>query len=528
MRKLFLTYRRNGYLIAIGCIVATTVIFLPGREYFAKGQWALLYLLIIGLVASMSGVRAAVLAAVLAFLAWDFFFLPPYSTFWIVDPKDWLALLVFLIVGVTMGIQTGRMREREAQAIARERETSLLNDLSASLVSITETRAMAEMLLQEITRFSGANEVTLWLPDAAGQLAVLRRVATAEYLSDPQATVFARWAFRNIKAIGLPGMPQPWGARIKRWPISVPHETIVADTEHHDLYFPLQTATSIEGVLQIAPASFDYRYTAHEAQLLVSIANLAAVFLERQRLQTTASKAEALQEADALKTTLVSSVSHELKTPLAVITATVTNLLTDDVAWTAPQMRDQLRAVEANLERLHDSIGALLDFARLESQDWKTQSDWYELVEVLEVTLEKLQADERARIALLIPDDFPSLHVDCQQLARALQHLLENALVYTPADAAIRFGAHATSREIRLWVEDTGPGVPRTEQQRIFEKFYRGATAGNSPQGTGLGLAIAAEIVRFHQGRLWVEDVQPHGARFILALPRRADGRESK
>ena len=117
MRKLFLQPERNGYLIAIGCIVIATALFYLGREYFAKGQWALLYLLIISFVASVGGVRAAVLAAVLAFLAWDFFFLPPYNTLWIVDPKDWLALLVFLIVGVTMGIQTGRMRERETQAV---------------------------------------------------------------------------------------------------------------------------------------------------------------------------------------------------------------------------------------------------------------------------------------------------------------------------------------------------------------------------------------------------------------------------
>jgi two-component system sensor histidine kinase KdpD len=519
MRKLFFHPERNGYFIALGCIFVSTVLFLPGRDYFAKEQWALLYLLIISLVAGICGVHAAVLASVLAFLAWDFFFLPPYGTFWIVDPKDWLALLVFLIVGVTMGIQTGRMREREARAIARERETALLNDVSSSLVSITQTRAMAEMLLQEIARFSEANEVSLWLPDASGQLAMMHRVVPVSSAADPHASVFANWAFLNSKAIGLPVTPPSGGARGKRWPISVVHDAIMHGAEHHDLYIPLQTAICIEGVLQIAPAVPDRCYTAHEAQLLVSTANLAAAFLERQRLQVTACKAEMLQEVDTLKTTLVSSVSHELKTPLAAITATVTNLLADDVAWTVTEMRDQLRPVEGNLERLHDNIGALLDVARLESQVWKTQFDRYELDEVIDSVLEKLQEAERTRVELVIPDEFPSLMVDCRQLARALQHLLENALVYAPSDAVVRFGALATAREIRLWVEDSGPGIPPEEQQRIFEKFYRGTNSGISPQGTGLGLAIAAEIVRFHQGRLWVEDVQPHGARFVMTLP---------
>ena len=517
---MFLQSERNGYFIATGCIILSTLLFLPGREYFAKGQWALLYLLIISFVAGMSGVRSALLAAVLAFLAWNFFFLPPYNSFWMSDPKDWLVLLVFLIVGMTMGIQTGRMHEREAQALARESETALLNDLSSSLVSITQTRAMAAMLFQEITRFSGASEVTLWLPDASKLLPVLHRISPAPDVSDPIASEFALWAFHNIKAIGLPGMPQSEGTRIKRWPVSVAHDAIIKGVSHRDLYLPLQTTASVEGVLQIAPSSSGNCYSAHEAQLLVSTANLAALFLERQRLQATAYQAEALREADRLKSTLVSSVSHELKTPLAALTATVTNLLADDVTWTAAQMRDQLRTVEGNLDRLSDNIGALLDLARLESQDWKTKYDWYELVELLDVVLEKLQEGERTRIALTVPVDFPSLHVDCRQLARALQHLLENALVYVPPAATICFGAQATEREIRLWVEDDGPGIPPDEHQRIFEKFYRGTTSRTSPQGAGLGLAIAAEIVRFHQGRLWVEDVAPHGARFIIALPR--------
>jgi two-component system sensor histidine kinase KdpD len=220
---------------------------------------------------------------------------------------------------------------------------------------------------------------------------------------------------------------------------------------------------------------------------------------------------------------LVSSVSHELKTPLAAITATVTNLLADDVAWTVPQMREELGAVETNLHRLQDSIGALLDFARLESADWKTEFAWHELDDVLGVVMEKFSDAERARIAFAFPDDFPPLYVDYQQIARALQHLLENALIYAPKESPIRFGGQVTAHEIHLWVEDTGPGIPQEERLRIFEKFYRGSTSQRASQGTGLGLAIAAEIVRFHHGRLWVEDVFPHGARFVIALPRQAN-----
>ena len=132
------------------------------------------------------------------------------------------------------------------------------------------------------------------------------------------------------------------------WPVSVAHETVLQGDERRDLYLPLQTTTFIGGVLQIGRGPLGKAYSAHETQLLISITNLAAAFLERRYLQTSASKAEALEEADRLKSTLVSSVSHELKTPLAAVTAAVTNLLEEDVAWTATQMREELHFVNAD------------------------------------------------------------------------------------------------------------------------------------------------------------------------------------
>jgi two-component system, OmpR family, sensor histidine kinase KdpD len=134
-RRLISWFARHGYLLAVLAIVVSTALFRPGRDTFANGQWALLYLLIVVLVAGASGAGPAIVAAVLAFFAWDFFFLPPYHTLLVREPKDYLSLFAFLVVGVVMGLQTGRMRDREAQALAREHETAALNRLSAGLVS---------------------------------------------------------------------------------------------------------------------------------------------------------------------------------------------------------------------------------------------------------------------------------------------------------------------------------------------------------------------------------------------------------
>jgi two-component system sensor histidine kinase KdpD len=508
---------RNGYLFAIGCVAGATALFVLGREFFAKGQWALLYLLLIVFVASVAGVRASLVASVLAFFTWNFFLLPPYDTLFIHDPKDWLSLIVFLIVGVMMGLQTGRMRAREAEALAREGETALLNRLSANFISISSTRTMAEILQQEVLSITGATSTTLFLVTPEGGLSPVSLAETAA--PSPTHLTIAAWVQQHNKAIGLPHITSLAQLGVEGWPISVSSEDIVPGEHDADLYLPVQSTSRLEAVLHIGARRDRHRYSPHDARLLVSIANLVAGFLERQRLEAAASKVEAIREAERLKSTLVSSVSHELKTPLAAVTATITSLLEEDIVWDPTVIRSELEAVSADLAHFNDSISALLDLSRLKADAWTAKREWYEFGEILGAVLNKLPEKSRQRITLSVPENLPPLYVDFQQWAQALQHLLENAFTYAPRATPVQVGACTTPREIRIWVEDQGPGILATEHERIFEQFYRGAAAATAPSGTGLGLAITAEIVRMSGGRIWVEDVHPHGARFIIALP---------
>ena len=507
---------RHGYGFAVACVVGATVLFVLAREYFAKEQWALLYLLIIIFVAGTGGFRASAVAALLAFLAWDFFFLPPYNTLLVADPKDWLSLVVFLAVGLAMGLSTSRMHEREADARARERESALLSRLSANLVSIASTRLMTETLLNEISTTIGAHTAMLYLADAEGGLTpVPSPTPPAE-----ETRRTAEWVFRQNKAIGLPRGSALTKLDIEGWPITVSPDDVAGGADRRDIYLPLQSPSRIEGVLYVGERADGAAYSPHDARLLVSITNLATSFLERRRLEETASRAEAVRESERLKSTLISSVSHELKTPLAAVTATVTSLLEEDVAWEPAAVRGELSAVREDLGRLTDSIGELLDLSRLKADAWMPQRDWFEFGEIVGAAMNKLPAASRRRIDFQIPDGLPPLFVDFQQWLQAILHLLENALAYSPPAARVVIGAAATARELRMWVEDAGAGVPSVEREHIFEQFYRGSAATSKPTGTGLGLAITAEIVRFHGGRIWVENVQPHGARFLLALPR--------
>lgn len=269
---------------------------------------------------------------------------------------------------------------------------------------------------------------------------------------------------------------------------------------------------------------FTPRYGLKDPRDLVSLAVFLGIGLamglqsaRARALQVLASQADALREADRLKTNLIRSVSHELKTPLASVTATVTNLLEPDVAWDAAAVRRQLEYAADDLERLNESIGSLVELSLLESGAWAPRLEWCELGEILGTTERRLPAVLRPRIRIKLPADLPLLHVDYAQWVRALQHLLENALAYS--SGPVRVGAALAPAEVRLWVEDEGPGVLESERSLVFQKFFRGSASTATPGGTGIGLAITQEIVHFHGGRIWIEDARPRGARFSIALP---------
>jgi two-component system sensor histidine kinase KdpD len=510
---------RYGYVTAVAAVVLATALFLPGRPHFAKGQWALLYLVVVVGVASVSGIRPALVAAALSFLAWNFFFIPPYNTFNVADPRDWLMLFVFLAVGLLMGWQTGRLREREAQALEREQETALLNRFSARLVSGPSVEEVAETLVQEVLQVTQASCAALFLSNESGEAALLTAEAGGPECHSSDVRHLVTWANREAKAIGLPPRPNTGRPTVEEWPISARFAEADVKEERRDLVLPLQTATRQSGVLYVGPSGTGTAYNYAQVRPVVALANQVSVFLERMHLQTLAMQAEALQEADRMKSTLVSAVSHELKTPLASLTATITGLLEGDVPWEEARARQELAAVAQDLARLGESISSLLDLSRLEASEWRPHLEQYELGEILGTTLSRFPPGQRDRISVALPEDLPSIRADFDQWVRVLEHLLGNALLYSGPGSPVRVGASADPSEVRMWVEDEGPGVRPEERSRVFDKFYRGKAA-TTASGTGIGLAISSEVVRFHGGRIWIEDVVPHGARFVVALPR--------
>ena len=496
---------RHGYITAVAAVALSTALFLLGRGAFAKGQWALLYLLVVLLVASVAGAVPAVVAAVLAFFAWNFFFLPPYHTLAVHAAQDWLSLVAFLIVSVIVGLQAGRMREREARALARERETAALNRLSAAVVSSTSTEEVARTCLAEAVKVLDADVATLFVLDGE-ELRSYRE----DRRGDGVDTRAAEHARETILRAGP--LPQKSTTEEETW--------AAADG---GLAVPVRSPSGVVGLLTVAPRPEGRAYSPSEARLVKSLANLVGAFLERERLQAQAAITAAEREADRLKSTLLSSVSHELKTPLAALTATVSNLLEADVDWDEKSVRDELRAIVGDVARLNNSIGALLDLSRLEAHAWEPRRELYELGDIIAAGIDTLPAHLRSQVTVDLTEETPIVEVDFVQWTRVIQNLLENAFLYA-GEGVVTIGARGWNDGVRLWVEDHGPGIPASEHEAVFEKFYRGhGSGGHAPSGTGLGLAIAREIVRSHGGSIRVEDASPSGARFVIALSSRSD-----
>jgi two-component system sensor histidine kinase KdpD len=256
-----------------------------------------------------------------------------------------------------------------------------------------------------------------------------------------------------------------------------------------------------------------------DARQILAVANVAAAFLERHRLGAESARVVALHESDQLKSTLVSSVSHELKTPLAAVMARVTGLLEEGESVSISRVRDELAQTSGDLARLDASIRDLLDASRLESDSWRPRPDDYLVTEMLGSVAALLPAGDRSRVRFEIDDGVPPLHVDFSQWVRAVSHVIENALAYSPSAESVTVGARVLGADVIVWVEDRGAGVPDADKERIFGKFQRGPAAADSPSGTGLGLAIAREIVRSHGGHVWVEDATPVGSRFLMSWP---------
>jgi two-component system sensor histidine kinase KdpD len=461
---------------------------------------SILYLLIVMLCAVTWGWWTSLGAAVLAFLAYDFLFVEPRYTFTIRDPEEWIALLIFLIVAAVTSNLAARERARREQASRQARTATLLYDLSRALAGEQQEaglRAVAERLMAEF-RLDG---VVIARSDQAGRLHPRVAVGHAEAAlgSEPAGRVFA--------APGGPGSPGRWIVHRVR---GQRRRAAVAN-------FPLRSDNRQIGMLRLVGRASGF--ADDETRLLATIADRLAIDLEQELLREEANRAEILRRTDELRNALLSSISHDLRTPLAAIKASGESLLQDDVPWSSEDRRGFAGAIVRESDRLNRLVSNLLDMSRIEGGALRPQRDWYDLGELVREVVSRIQPVlQGRRVTVSGAGDVPPVSLDYLMIDQVVTNLLENAVKYTPPGTPIDVRIERIEDRVRVAVADRGPGIPASKRGAVFDKFYR-LERRSGIQGSGLGLAVSKGLVEGHDGRIWVEETLGGGATFVFELP---------
>lgn len=480
----------QGLMVVVVCTLIAALMF----RFFAPVNLIMVYLAGTVFVAARYGRGPSITASIASVLASDFFFIPPYLTFHASDSEYFVTFGVMLLVALVISGMTARIQGQAEAARERERRSTSLYEMSRAFASTSEEHDLTVIAVQHIEALFRSH-VVLLLPDHRQQFQQ-HGTDAGKALLTPQELAVARWAYDHGQEAGFGTQTLP---------------------SSKGLYLPLLTSKGKTGVLGIFPKQGDQPLSPDAMRQLEIFVNQTALAIERARLAEETERSRLQIEAEQMRNSLLSSVSHDLRTPLAAITGAVTSLLQRGQSLDAHgQELAQIAYEEA--ERLNRLVGNLLEMTRLESGTVTVEKEWQPLEEVVGTTLlrlEKLLADHPLTTAL--PDDLPLVPIDGLLIEQVLVNLLENAVKYTPVNTPIDLSAYREGNDVCVEVADRGPGIPDGEEEHIFDKFYRLHQANTS--GVGLGLAISRAIVKAHGGRIWASHRPGGGSVFHFTIP---------
>ncbi|HMJ54973.1 MAG TPA: sensor histidine kinase KdpD [Polyangiaceae bacterium] len=488
----------RAYFAAVGGVTVATVVAYAvfGRHELA--DVVMIYLLAIIGVSMRFGFRASVLTGILSFLAFDFFFVQPYLTFTVSDLRHVVTFAVMLLVGVVIAGLTQRVRDQAEVARRSERRIALLYAMSRELSRMEGQNAIANAAARHLEQVF---ESRIAILGGERDSAVRIEYATAGFVPplDKEDGV-ARWVLSHRKEAGI-GTTTLSGSSGFYVPLIAPGAEATAF-----------------GVLALYPEEPQRFEDPEQRRLADAFATQIASSLERARLAEETERARMQVETEQLRSTLLSSVSHDLRTPLAVMKGAASTLVADDLHLTPAVRRDLNIALLEETERLDRQVRNLLDMTRLESGAVRVKKEWYSLQEIVGATWSRMESRLAARPVTVSVDAELLVPMDNVLIEQVLVNLFENAAKYTPAGTAIEVSAKSADDEIVVEVADRGPGIPADERERVFDKFHRGPSE-RTKGGVGLGLTICRAVVIAHGGRIWVEDREGGGASFKFALP---------
>jgi len=503
-----------GLMWSLTAVALATFCFWCLRNYLDKGQASLLYLPVVIACAVRFGFSSAVVGAFVSFLCWDFFFLQPVFTFVVDDVRNWLSLIVFLIAAIVTSRLASQAKEQADAARAREEEIRTLYKASESLSREIRADHILPSLAEQLVNLSSAVYVMI-LHRIDDRWDVAACMPSSVTMPEPQKKLIrqiSQVACEHDQVIGTSGNEFHWRRAIDDL-LGPSHEPV-------GLYVPLHTEKGMVGVLHAGPRRGGGSFSALEEQLILTLSNHAATVIARQELAAQAAQAAALKEADTLKDALLSLVSHELRSPLAAIKVSASNLRGADSKLDEGLREEALAAIDIESDRLTRLVSNLLDLSRLEAGAWRPQKDWCDITDVVATVLDRLEPSQADRVQVDAAVDLPLIRADFVQIALVASNLIENALKYSTPGTTITVTLSPFDKIGALVrVDNIGEPVEGLEQQAIFDRFYRGKKHQNSTvHGTGLGLALCRAIVIAHEGVIFVTNTKT-GPSFTVRLP---------
>ena len=466
------------YVVAVSAVFLITMFF---RRIHVNNPTtvALTFLLTVLIVSTVWGLRVSVFMAVVATLAFNFYFLPPVGTFTIADPQNWVALFAFLVTAVIASQLSARARREALNANDRRHDVERLYSFSQKLLTSDNVVELLNLLPRYIVDTFGVKAAAISLPDRGDV-----------YRSTPDIGSLDSHDLQLVCSRGEPRI----------------------DPQKQLAFMPLRMGLRTVGSLGVSGSQLS-------RQTLDAMSSLIAIAIERVRAVENLSRTEAARESEQLRSVLLDSVTHEFRTPLTAIKASVTSLLSG--SGLAPeQKRELLTVINEESDRLNRLVGEAAEMAQLDANKVELELGPHSIREALDAALEGSRNILGTHpIEIRLPGDLPKVRMDEARIKEVLMQLLENAAKYSPADAPIQITGEVRNRQLMTSVSDRGAGIDDFEQALIFDKFYRGRNQRMTVQGTGMGLAIAKAIIEAHHGTIGVTSQLGHGSVFYFTLP---------
>ena len=488
--------RWDRYLYSLLTTALCTALAFAIFPAFELSNLVMVYLLGVTVAGLRFGRGPALLTATMNVVAFDFFFVPPRYSLAISDVQYLVTFAVMLIIALVIANLMASVRQQTRVSGARERRTALLYAMSRELVATRGTETLAQVAVSHVAEVFQCQAVVL-LPSREGKLSYPQGAPLEGSFRGADLAV-AQWVADHGRQAGLGTDTLPAAAA---------------------LYVPLREGDKPLGVLAVRPYNPRRVLLPEQRHLLETFASQIGLALERAQLAEAAETARLNSDRESLRNTLLASISHDLRTPLAVIAGAGSTLAQHGTTLNETTRITLARSVEAKAREMSELVSNVLDLMRFESGHMSLRRDWQTLDDLVGAALVNLEAKLADHpVEVRIPHDLPPVHVDATLIVQVFSNLFDNISKYTPSGTRVYVSALVDGRYIRVRVEDEGPGLPGGDPARLFDKFQRGNDEG-AVVGVGLGLAICQAIIRAHGGEIEAHRREGGGARFEFTLP---------